>query len=306
MSEAIFHLQHLFHFDGLLHWCALIAIFTFIIGTIWVFLRILLPLRQLVKEATSLADGELPAFDTLDRGVAEIQQLRLALRQMVTRIREAQTLASEYRMALTDSQEQERLRLSREIHDDTIQSLIVTAHHIERAMQTTTASPNAMIEYLRNARTQIVETINNLRQMIGNLRPTVLDELGLFAALEALREAHPRIELRIAGTVRKIEDVHELAIFRAAQEAINNAERHARASRITVSLHFSPSTVTLEICDDGVGFDIPRQFQEFALRGHYGLIGIRERIVHLGGHLNLTSTPSSGTRLAVVLPLAMG
>jgi signal transduction histidine kinase len=306
MSETIFHLQHLFHFDGLLHWCVLIALFGFGAGMVWVFLRILLPLRALSKQAASLSEGELPSFDTPGYGIGEVEILRTALQQMVVRIRESQVREAGYRSALTASQEQERLRISREIHDDTIQSLVVTAHHIERAMQTNATSLSHVTEHLRNARTQVVATINSLRQMISNLRPTVLDELGLVAALESLCEAHPTIELNFLGIVRKIEDVHELAIYRAAQEAINNAERHARASQIFITLHYSSSMVTLEIYDDGVGFDIPLQFQEFALRGHYGLIGMRERILHLGGHLHLTSAPSSGTRLAVVLPLATG
>lgn len=96
--------------------------------------------------------------------------------------------------------------------------------------------------------------------------------------------------------------MQELAIFRAAQEAINNAEHHAGAKCITVTLSYSASSVTLEVCDDGRGFEIPQQLQEFAVRGHYGLMGIRERILHLGGRLNLNSELTVGTRVTVTLP----
>jgi signal transduction histidine kinase len=111
-----------------------------------------------------------------------------------------------------------------------------------------------------------------LRQMIGNLRPTILDELGLAAAIEVLCEKYEKLEFTVIGEAYGIDQTHELAIFRAAQEAIHNAERHAQAKKIVATLTYSPAAVTLEVCDDGVGFQIPHQLQEFLVRGHYGLL----------------------------------
>jgi signal transduction histidine kinase len=296
------HLDHLFHFDGILHWCFLIAVFGFWMGLIWVVVRILLPLRRLAKQAADLLDGQLPAFDEPIRGIGEIDQLRCSLQYMMGQIQSAQERENAYRHALMEIQENERKRIAREIHDDTIQSLVLVAHHIERAAQMTEAVDSDTHIYLKNARSQIVLTVDNLRQMIANLRPTALDELGLVVAIEMLCEGYRNIEFSVMGHVYQIEHMQELAIFRAAQEAINNAEQHAGARHITVKLSYTASTVTLEVCDDGAGFQIPQQLQEFAVRGHYGLLGIRERMLDLGGQLHLTSELTLGTRVSVTVP----
>lgn len=302
MNEMMHHANHVFEFDGVLHWCVLIAVAGFFIGLTWVVVRVLIPLRRLAKQAASMMEGQLPAFDRPVSGIREIEQLRRSLQYMIGEIKTAQKRETTYRNALTESQENERKRIARDIHDDTIQSLVLVAHSIERAAQSTKLNENHIGEHLENARRQLIQTIDNLRQMIANLRPTILDELRLATAIEVLCEKHPTLEFSVVGDVYSIEQTYELAIFRAAQEAIYNAERHAKATRIITTLTYSEATVTLEVCDDGVGFQIPLELQEFSARGHYGLIGIRERILHLGGQLNLISQLALGTRVIVSVP----
>lgn len=300
MNELSHHLHHLFHFDGLLHWCFLIALFGFAFGAGWMVVRVLIPVRQLAKEAESIMAGELPAFDATD-GIHEVEQLRQSLHHMVGQIALAQEREAAYRNALTENLENERKRIAREIHDDTIQSLILVAHNIERAARTE-PTQNA---HLNTARDQLVEAVDNLRQMIADLRPTVLDELGLVAAVETVCDDHPALTFTIAGDVYPLEAAQELAIFRAAQEAIHNAERHADAAQISVTLHYTPQDVRLEVYDNGRGFSPPAQLQEFALRGRYGLIGLRERIQQIGGVVAVSSEPSGGgTHVSVIVPLA--
>ncbi|MBZ0289182.1 MAG: sensor histidine kinase [Anaerolineae bacterium] len=301
MNELISHTNHLFHYDGFLHWCFLIAVLGFTIGGLWVVVRVLLPLRRLVKQAAGIMEGKLPEFDTPIAGIPEIERLRLSLHCLMAQVKAAQERELTYRNALTESQENERKRLAREIHDDTIQSLVLVAHHIERAGQDSPATT----EHLERARRQVIRTIDNLRQMIAGLRPTILDELGLAVAIEALCEQHPALEFSVQGDVYGIDHAQELALFRAAQEAIRNAERHARAKRISATLIYSARGVTLEVCDDGIGFLMPQHLQEFAVRGHFGLIGIRERILHLGGQINLISELAGGTRVTVTVPTGL-
>jgi signal transduction histidine kinase len=148
---------------------------------------------------------------------------------------------------LTESQENERKRIARDIHDDTIQSLVLVAHNIERATQSTKMNENHLREHLETARRQLIQTIDNLRQMIANLRPTILDELGLAAAIEVLCEKHQILEFSIVGDVYGIDQSHELAIFRAAQEAIYNAERHAQANRVTSHSYCTSSHSTCSL-----------------------------------------------------------
>ncbi len=302
MSEIIHQINHLFHFDGALHWCFLIAVFGFMIGSVWVVVRILIPLRSLARQAASIMEGELPEFAESVSGIREIEQLRRSLHYMISEIQTAQEREARYRHSLTESQENERKRIARDIHDDTIQSLVLVSHSLERAMGTIGTSAGHTQKYLEDARSHLVQTIDGLRQMIGNLRPTILDELGLAAAIEVLCEKYHTLDFAVVGTVYGIDQTYELAIFRAAQEAIHNAERHAHANHIQATLSYSQSAVMLEVCDDGVGFEIPHQLQEFSVQGHYGLIGIRERILHLGGQVNLASQSSFGTRVIVTIP----
>jgi signal transduction histidine kinase len=295
------HLQHLFHFDGILHWCFLIAVFGLLIGLAWVIVRVLLPLRQIARLAANVNEYSLPDFSHPTHGIAEIEQLRRTLVQMTTQIQAGQAREAAFRNALTDSQERERIRIAHEIHDDTIQSLIVVTHHMERALAAT--DPQASVRsYLQAARSQVVSTIDNLRQMIANLRPTVLDELGLITAIETLADTRPSLRFQVVGDAFPMDPQQELAIFRTVQEAITNAERHAQAKRISATLSYTDGGVQLEVSDDGVGFPVPRHLQDFVSIRRYGLVGIRERIAQLGGQLKLTSEVGHGTQISVVLP----
>jgi signal transduction histidine kinase len=208
-----------------------------------------------------------------------------------------------YRTALTESQEHERLRIAREIHDDTIQALVLVSHSIERAAQAVHSGQNAVVAQLESGRSQLLAAIDCLRRLISNLRPTALDELGLVVALEMLCEQHRSLRFCVKGEVYSLEHPVELALFRAAQEAIRNAERHAHAHCITVTLNYARSVVLLEVSDDGTGFTIPHQLQEFAAHGHFGLMGMRERIDHLGGTLQLKSAPGDGSIITIRLPV---
>ncbi|MBK9749451.1 MAG: ATP-binding protein [Chloroflexi bacterium] len=300
MSEALMHLGHIIQFDGLLHWCVLLALFGFIISMAWIVWRIVLPLRRLAKQANGIMQGNIPAFDEPSSGMREVEQLRRSLQYMAEQIRLAQAREVAFRNALTESQEHERMRIAREIHDDTIQSLVFVAHTLERAAQP--AQVSAAAQHLETARQQVIRTVDNLRQLIADLRPTVLDELGLAVAIENLCEVHPAIDFEVVGERYELDHDQELAVFRAAQEAIYNAQRHAHAKQIKATLTYAPRSVTFEVWDDGQGFRIPQQLGEFAARGHYGLLGIRERMLHLGGQLSLISELAVGTQLTVTIP----
>ncbi|XWX04216.1 sensor histidine kinase [Aggregatilineales bacterium SYSU G02658] len=300
MNPLTEHLHHMTHFDGLLHWCFLLALVGFPLVMGWIALRVLLPLHRLARQTERIASGELNLFDAPVGGIGEIEKLRRSLQMMVAQVAAAQQRELMYRSALTESQENERQHIAREIHDETIQSLVVVSHSLERALQT---CPPTSHPHLQAARQQIVTTVDSLRQMIANLRPTVLDELGLAAAIETLCERDSRLSFVVEGMPTALPHAYELALFRAAQEAIHNAERHADFNRVEITLHYDQAGVSLSVTDDGRGFHVPVHLREFALHGHYGLIGLRERIEHLGGTFTLESTPHQGTHLSVHLPV---
>jgi len=287
-------------YNGLIYWCLLIFLISFFVGMQWVVVRVLLPMHRLTQAARTIVSGELPTFNQSMGGIGEIDQLRRSLQHMTTQIRLAQEREALYRSALTDSQENERKRIAREIHDDTIQSLVLVSHSLDRAGQTLPAETPSLA-HLQAGRQQIVHVIDGLRQMISYLRPTVLDELGLVAAIEILCDSNPTLVYQVMGEVYALDHTQELVIFRAAQEAIRNAQNHAQADHISVTVTYLPTGVTLTVTDDGVGFRIPQHLQEFAARGHYGLMGIRERVLYVRGRFHLTSDGTSGTQVMIHL-----
>lgn len=303
MTDLIEHTTHVFQFDGFLHWCIQISLVVFAIGIIWMIFRVIRPLRRLAKQAECMMDGKLPTFDPPWDGIREIERLQSALKLMVQQIQAAQVREVHYRNALTESQEQERKRIARELHDDTIQSLIVVSHSIERAMGACGGGDG--VAHLGRAREQLIQTIDDLRHLIGDLRPTMLDDLGLVAAVESLAEDYPMVEVVTNGDLPALDHDRELVLYRVAQEGIRNASRHARADHVSTTLSTCGSAVQLEICDDGDGFTVPKHLHELAAQQHYGLLGIYERVTHLGGRMELSSSPQAGTRLCVTFPLAV-
>ncbi|MBK8023455.1 MAG: sensor histidine kinase [Chloroflexi bacterium] len=301
MNHIMDHAAHLVQFDSALHWCFLIGLFGFVVGGAWVVVRIITPLRQLAAQAASMAEGQLPTFTIARSGIHEVEQLRRSLHAMMGQIQAAQAREVNYRNALTESQENERKRIARDLHDDTIQSLVYVAHNLERAARVASVDSTQALDETRD---QVIQIIDNLRHLIGDLRPAILEELGLADALESLCDQHPGLQFEVQGETYGIDPTQELALYRAAQEAIHNAECHARARHITAKLMYSDAAVRLEVCDDGVGFEVPQQLQELAVRGHYGLIGLRERILHLGGQVALFSERRAGTRITVIIPTA--
>lgn len=300
------HLHHMTVYDGVLHWCFWIAVGGFVVGMLWVMLRVLMPLMALARMAESIMAGsDLPKFDLPVGGIPEIDRLRVALRRMNEQVRVGQARERMYRAALTDIQESERTRIARDIHDDTIQALVLVTHTVERVTALIEREPQAALRPLHGLREQVVGIINDLRRMIANLRPNVLDELGLAVALAALREQHPKVEVEVIGQPYAIDQGHELAVLRAAQEGVRNAERHAHAQHIRVRLDYGIGEVTLCVSDDGRGFSLPERLQDFAVRGHFGLMGIWERVSVLGGRFSLHSQPGTGTRLTLNLPVVL-
>ena len=140
--------------------------------------------------------------------------------------------------------------------------------------------------------------------MTRGLRPIYLEDLGLAPALEMLgREislaAGIPVEFKRLGDVRRLDGAVELALYRMAQEGLNNIARHAVAAQAELSIEFLPTEVVLTISDDGVSFAVPSDPAEFAQQGHYGLLGIHERAELIGADLQIRSKPGQGTLLRI-------
>ncbi len=223
--------------------------------------------------------------------------------------READAKLRQLAQRVVQSQEEERARLSRELHDGISQLLVSVKLVLEAATNRLRLAPAegaAVAPVLGMALNRLDTVFNEVRRVARNLRPALLDDLGIFAALQHLaREmqggSHLRISVTEAGTPRELPDEQATALYRIAQEALTNVERHAGAHRVTVALAFDPDATRLTVRDDGSGFDVARM-QVDPRRG-IGLRNLRERIAALGGQFGIVSG-TGGTELQAVLPLA--
>lgn len=265
--------------------------------------EIVRPLQQLTRQATALGAGEFGRIDEPVGGIAEIRQLQSELQAMARRVAMAQSSLRTYAGAVTQGQEEERRRLARELHDDTVQSLIALSQRIQLAQMTPEAPPE--LEKLRQMTLQI---INDVRRLMQALRPSYLEDLGLLPTLEILladMEASHDLETRltVGGEARRLPAEAELVFYRVAQEALTNVVRHAQATYVVVHVRFLAEVTTLTIQDDGNGFTPPTTQSAFAEQGHFGLLGIYERAELLGAQATVSSSPDVGTTVAIVLPV---
>lgn len=271
---------------------------------IWFFVRVLRPLHRLSLQAESLSQGEFNSFEHHFHGIAEVQNLQRAMSGMVRHVRRAQEQRRVYTEQLADGQEKERKRIARELHDDTIQSIIAMTQSMDMARNWITSEPERTIQMLQLAREQSVKIITDLRNLIGGLRPPALEELGLIPALEMLLDTLKGINahLQVTGETRRLDESWELTLFRVAQEALNNVIRHSHAQHVHISIDYRRSDVLMTIHDDGKGFHPAENLGDLVFGDHYGLLGIQERVENLDGWLKVESQIGKGTNLQVYLP----
>ncbi len=260
--------------------------------------QIVQPLQALAARTTALGQGDFAAIRQPVGGIGEIRQLQGELALMARRLEMAQQGLRDYLGALTAGQEEERRRLARDLHDDTIQSLIA----LNQRLQMAGGRPGGpAAEQLAEMEALAAATIDDLRRLTRDLRPSYLDDLGLVPALELLArdatiELGIPVEFMSTGEPRRATSETELAFYRIAQEALRNVGRHAKANRVTLTLDVTPQRMTLTIRDDGVGFD-PAGAAALSLGGHFGLLGARERAEAVGARLLVESTPGQGTTI---------
>ena len=206
------------------------------------------------------------------------------------------------------AQEDERKRLARELHDETSQTLSALAMKIETALAAWPSPPSR--DRLVEAKGLTVRTLEELHRLIFDLRPSVLDDLGLLSAIRWYAERHlePRgisVRCEFSGFGGRLMPELETALFRVAQEAITNIAKHSGAETVLIQCLERDGRVSIEIEDDGKGFS-PESLPPPAARERgLGLLGMRERVELFGGTLELDSAPGSGTRIAVNVPAVL-
>jgi len=207
---------------------------------------------------------------------------------------------------LLQVQEDERRRLSRELHDEIGQTLTALRIEISHARDAWRAGSPSLSARLNEAHSLAERTVNTIRDISLLLRPSLLDDLGLEPALQQQvedfsRRSGIRCTLEQTSLDDTLPDSVKTCVYRAVQEALNNCEKHSGASWVRIQALQDGPLLSVEIADNGVGFEVKRHGA--ALGPGLGLIGMRERVAALGGRLTLVSAPGKGTKLGLTIPL---
>ena len=225
----------------------------------------------------------------------------------VTGQRQAQENIRRYTNLATQAQEKERQRIALELHDDTLQSLATLGLRIDRLIGTQRKLPEEITESLQQLRGVTDDLLRNLRRFCQDLRPPMIEDLGLVEALQWMAEGLSNqtgidIHIHTEGLRRRLSSQTELLLFRIAQEALNNARKHSKATEVKLRVTFGPKQVGLTIEDNGQGFEVPLRLGDFAQLGGLGLMGMHERAILAGGTFDVSSNPNTGTVVTVLIP----
>ena len=284
----------------------LLPIVIFALIAIWFgTLKIIQPLRAFQAQAGMFTQGDFKAFNEPVGGIEEIQTLQTTFIGMAEEVEKAQQVLTRYLNVVTKGQEEERKRLARELHDDTLQSLIALNQRIMIARRV--ADNSDLQGSLTEIETMLGKTMQELRRLTRALRPIYLEDLGLVSALESLglemsESIGIPILFKLEGIERRLPDNIEIALYRITQEAISNISKHAGASKAKIAISYNDTNLLLQIEDDGEGFDPPKNLGELASIGHYGLLGIHERADLINADYQIQSESGHGTTVTIQVP----
>lgn len=233
-----------------------------------------------------------------DGTIREVQTLSTDITELVEMRRQLELYSSMVRTA----QEGERRRISQFLHDDTIQALLAVSHAIQAYLGEHRGP--ASLEILQQANAVVLDQIEALRRLSLTLRPAVLDHMGLDVAMRwmvrhACQGGDVQGVVEVSKGWKRLSPEVEIRLFRIAQEAVNNAVRHAQPRMVQVTLGIERGWLELVVADDGAGFKPPQSELELLRKGRMGLAGIRERALELGATLRVESRRNKGSRVVV-------
>jgi signal transduction histidine kinase len=236
------------------------------------------------------------------------QQLVEQLAHQVKALDSANLALQDAQRRLLTEREQERKHLARELHDQMIQDLLSLNYDLEEMEAKAEGMLPALQMDLAEMRQNIRGMVEDLRRICGNLRPPTIDSLGLGAALKSYlhdwgHRTGIEMKLEIDENFGRLPEAIELSIFRIIQEGVNNIWKHADASRAEVILnHTSPRMLLVSIADDGVGLQESFDLGKLSDAGHFGLLGLSERVALLGGRLQFRNLPNGGLLINAEIP----
>jgi PAS domain S-box-containing protein len=247
-----------------------------------------------IQLSTSLImdKGKPIGFQNIARDITEQKRMNENLRNYV--------------QLATRAQEEERKRISHELHDDTIQSLIALSRQLD-ALATDKEIPAAGREKFESLWNQTDVIVKGLRRLSQDLRPAAIDRLGLLPAIRWLAEESEKFSgiktrVNVIGKEHRLPEEGAIALFRIIQEALRNVWKHSQATRAGIIVEFHDKRIRVTIADNGKGFTRPEQVGDLPKMGKLGLAGMQERVQLLGGTIFMQSAPGKGTTITVELP----
>lgn len=265
------------------------------------------PLGSLVAVARRVAEGR-PYETVPPEGPPDLRTLIQVVNGMVEHLLKQQSALRSYAVQVLQGQEEERLRLSHDLHDETVQQLVALTQRIDLCVDALRSSPLDAERRLLEVRAIAERTLCGVRRLSHHLRPSALEDLGLAAALRVLaRELgeelpNAQVQCEVVGQEAGLPTEIELTAFRIAQEALTNVRKHARsATRVDVALIYEEWGLMLMVEDNGGGFEIVST-EDLVRDGHLGVAGMVERAQLFHGELSVVSTPGEGTTVSLRLP----
>jgi len=241
-----------------------------------------------------------PADVELLRSVAGLVAGAIENARLHRRLADREEALERFAERMVEWSEHERRRLAGEIHDGISQRIVSLFFHLSAAADAIPGAPEVAAEQVARAQELAAAALDETRSAIAGLRPPVLDDLGLAASLESLGHSFPTLDVQVDAAELSMAEHAETAVYRTAQEALQNVAKHAAASSVRVRLFRHGSRAVLEVADDGTGFDVdaPGSPGPTGL----GLSGMRERAELLGGRLDLSAAPGRGTTVRLTIP----
>ncbi len=226
----------------------------------------------------------------------------------LAQLNSAQNNLRYYLQQITRAQEEERKRIARELHDDTAQALYALTRQVDNFVRANTNLPADNVSFLEDLGKQISKVLQDLRRFSQDLRPPMLDDLGLLATLrwlvsESREQCGIKVDLKVVGAERRLSPEAEFTLFRIVQEAVRNIERHSQALKAEVKVEFGEGKTRVSVSDNGKGFKLSGSLVDLVRTGKLGLAGMEERVRLLNGSIKIESEPGKGTTVMIEIPI---
>ncbi|MEE9238407.1 MAG: histidine kinase [Thermodesulfobacteriota bacterium] len=279
-------------------------------------IKILIHSFHLVSKSCCLETTFVPQYDdhsniisvmAISRDTTKRKLMEDQLKDLVRTLQDQQAMLKTLSSEVIKAQEKERARISRELHDEIGQTLTAISLNLEMINKQGYSGKEELTKWITDCKKLVHRTMENIHRFSYDLRPSVLDNLGLLPAIRShIRGFSKRtgidVEMEDDGAVKKLDEEIKTILYRVMQEALNNVAKHSSAHKVCINISKEKNSILLRITDDGIGFDPDELSSIKPEKGGLGLLGIRERVGVVGGNLSITSKQNSGTILKVDIP----